>query len=394
MIYFGTGATCAAEDGTCETNDFWQYNTSTGVWTQKAAFAGAARNEAVAFSIGNYGYIGTGRNNTNPNGTRYNDLWQYNPTSNSWTQKANFPGTARADAVGFSVGNKGYIGTGRDISNNYYRDFYAYDPGTNVWSRKADYGGAATRGYAFGFSIGSYGYLGCGNSIIDGTTYYYNDFWQYDTLNNVWNQKADFGGPPRYSTFGFSISSANRGFAGMGSQGSTYYKDWWVYDPIDDNWTQAANYTGGGGAGIDGGTGTGAGSYIYYGTGWTGTALTNDWNKFDPCNHAVQTSTPPPICSGSSVVMSCYQLGGSNTSYTWSNGASTAQITISPTVTTSYTVTITTNSLPCIGTINVTVNPSPTVTAGGGGTICSGKSSVVSVSGNANSILYLEQQLR
>lgn len=33
-------------------------------------------------------------------------------TPNSWTQKADLGGTARANAVGFSIGTKGYIGTG------------------------------------------------------------------------------------------------------------------------------------------------------------------------------------------------------------------------------------------------------------------------------------------
>ena len=32
--------------------------------------------------------------------------------ANTWTQKADFGGTARCGAVGFSIGSKGYIGTG------------------------------------------------------------------------------------------------------------------------------------------------------------------------------------------------------------------------------------------------------------------------------------------
>ena len=40
------------------------------------------------------------------------DFWEYDPVGNTWTQKADFGGTARYAAVGFSIGNKGYIGTG------------------------------------------------------------------------------------------------------------------------------------------------------------------------------------------------------------------------------------------------------------------------------------------
>ena len=41
-----------------------------------------------------------------------NDFWEYNPTTNSWSQKEIFPGSNRDKAVGFSINDKGYVGTG------------------------------------------------------------------------------------------------------------------------------------------------------------------------------------------------------------------------------------------------------------------------------------------
>src|SRR2546423_8607295 len=79
-------------------------------WTQKADFGGTARSGAVGFSIGSKGYIGTGENYIDPYGK--NDFWEYDPVVNTWLQKADFGGAARYLAVGFSIGNKGYIGTG------------------------------------------------------------------------------------------------------------------------------------------------------------------------------------------------------------------------------------------------------------------------------------------
>src|SRR5262245_18554267 len=78
---------------------------------------------------------------------------------NTWKRKADFGGTARHGAVGFSIGSKGYIGTGFDDSNR--KDFWEYDPATNAWTQKADFGGVA-RSFAPGFSIGSKGYIGTG----------------------------------------------------------------------------------------------------------------------------------------------------------------------------------------------------------------------------------------
>src|ERR1051325_11216231 len=78
-------------------------------WPQKTDLPGDARDYAVSFSIGDKGYVGTGEN-----GSYMKDFWEYNPTADSWVQKADFGGTARERAIGFSVGSKGYIGTGYD----------------------------------------------------------------------------------------------------------------------------------------------------------------------------------------------------------------------------------------------------------------------------------------
>ena len=43
---------------------------------------------------------------------------------NPWTQKANFTGTARSAAASFSIGTKGYIGTGYDASGTNLQDFW------------------------------------------------------------------------------------------------------------------------------------------------------------------------------------------------------------------------------------------------------------------------------
>ncbi len=77
-------------------------------WTEKAGFRGGQRVGAVGFSIGSKGYLGTGFGSFSV----AKDFWEYNPSANTWTQKADFGGTARFYAVGFSIGGKGYIGTG------------------------------------------------------------------------------------------------------------------------------------------------------------------------------------------------------------------------------------------------------------------------------------------
>jgi len=206
-----------------------------GPWVQKTNFGGETRRAAVGFSIGDKGYIGTG------SGTGFSwltDFWEYDPATNTWSQKADFGGTGRAFAVGFSIGDKGYIGTGRDDSGPPDRkDFWEYDPATNAWSQKADFGGTESNS-AVGFSIGDKGYIGTGNP-----TFLNKDFWEYDPAINTWSQKADFGGTARAAPVGFSIG--NKGYIGTGADSfSTENKDFWEYDPATNTWTQKADFGG------------------------------------------------------------------------------------------------------------------------------------------------------
>src|SRR5258708_1291783 len=99
-------------------------------WVQKANFGGFARVSATSFGIGGYVYIGTGLGYRYDSTYHYtNDFWEYDQGSNTWTQKANFGGTARESASGFAIGTKGYIGTGWD-SSGVRNDFWEYDQGS------------------------------------------------------------------------------------------------------------------------------------------------------------------------------------------------------------------------------------------------------------------------
>jgi len=202
-------------------------------WTQKANFGGTTRDRAVGFSIGTKGYFGTGT----PDGgiTAYSDFWEWDQATNVWTQKANFSGGGRFAAVGFSIGTKGYIGTGN--YGGYKRDFWEYNSITNIWTQKANVGGTA-RADAVGFSIGTKGYIGTGDS----TSTYKQDFWEYDPNSNTWTQKANFGGGVRNFAIGFSIGT--KGYIGTGYNGSVSKQDFWEYDPSANSWTQKANLIG------------------------------------------------------------------------------------------------------------------------------------------------------
>ena len=227
--YIGTGS--------YNLKDFWRYNPANDTWTQKADFGGTSRFYAVGFSIDNRGYIGTG----NGAGFYKKDFWEYNPNTNTWTQKGDFGGAGKIGATGFSIGNKGYVGTGYDSSQSHFtKDFWEYDPAIDSWTQKADFGGIA-RMQAVSFSIGSMGYIGTGYGNLTGT----NDFWEYDPATNSWTQKANFGGKTRSEAVGFSIG--NKGYIGTGYGSGNINldaNDFWEYDPAINAWTERADFGG------------------------------------------------------------------------------------------------------------------------------------------------------
>lgn len=210
------------------------YSFSQGTWVQKTSFGGTARQEAIGFTIGNKAYIGTGWN-----GSCMQDFWEWDPLANTWTQKADFTGGSRQGAYHFSIGSKGYIGMGWNCSTE-LSDFWEWDQSTNIWIKKADFPATPMQD-GVSFSIGTKGYVGTGYNM--NSNGYFNVFWEWDQVTNVWTQKNNFPGVPRCGSCGFSIG--NKGYIGMGVDGANnLYNDFWEWDQLTNTWTQKANFSG------------------------------------------------------------------------------------------------------------------------------------------------------
>ena len=273
-LYMGLGY----DDNDNSRNDFWEWDQATNVWTKKADFPGNSTGADVCFSIGTKGYIGTG--DPNSSAILTNEFWEYDPAANTWTQKASLPGTpSRTMSTGFSIGNKGYVGTGfvdNGGSGSNFKDFWEWDQATNVWTKKADFGGMARYG-AVGFSIGTKGYIGTGFGGVAGSTVF-KDFWEWDQATNVWTKKADFGGAARAFAVGFSIG--NKGYIGNGYTGSyPLFKDFWLWDQGTDQWIMMGDF--GGDARIEA-VGVSIGNKGYIGTGIGGPSFLNNFWEYDP----------------------------------------------------------------------------------------------------------------
>lgn len=227
--YIGTGSTNSGV-----TKDFWEFDATTGTWSQKADFGGSAREYAAAFSIGTKGYVGTG---LSAGGfTTQRDFWEYDPSLNVWVQKADYGNIPRFGAVGFSIKGKGYIATGYDWSV-IKNDCYEYDPSTDKWTFKTL--AIPARFNAACFTINDKAYIGTGAIAFRPEGGYSRDFWEYDPANNKSTQIADFPGNEVVMAAAFSLGG--RGYVGTGLPlGAGFFQ----YDPILNRWSPKANFPG------------------------------------------------------------------------------------------------------------------------------------------------------
>ena len=228
--YIGTGY-----DGINYLNDFWEYDPSSNQWTQKDNFAGSARYDGVGFGIGNYGYLSCGFD-----GNYLKDLWQFNPSATSgsqWVQKASVGGTKRSAATTFVIDNKAYVVSGNN-NGEILKDLWMYDPATDQWTQKRPIYNFSTDSYddkyttiarqnGVAFIMGSYAYLTTGEngSLVANT-------WQYDPVNDLWEEKTAFEGSARTGAIAFTLS--DRGFVMTGRSGSSSFDNGYEFHPNDE----------------------------------------------------------------------------------------------------------------------------------------------------------------
>lgn len=216
----------------CFTTCSLALNAQTYTWTQKANFSGGVRYGGFCFSIGTKGYTGSGLTSTSI--TYSNDFWEYDPVTDMWTQKANFGGAVRHGASNFAIGGKGYVCNGWS-SGVQLNDLWEYNPSTNTWSSKSPFPGSA-RYTCADFVINGKAYVGMGYAPL------HNDFYCYDPSTDSWTSIAPIPGPARQSAKAFSIN--NFGYVIGGASSSQFLKSVYKYDPISDTWQQLSNYPG------------------------------------------------------------------------------------------------------------------------------------------------------
>ena len=205
---------------------FWSFNGNQ--WVQEATPPSAfqARGSAVAFTLGNKAYVGTGY----ASNSLLKDFWSFDGTQ--WVQEAALPAAfqARNGAVAFTLGNKAYVGTGFSSTGSRLKDFWSFD-GTQ-WVQEAALPAAfQARNGAVAFTLGNKAYVGTGfgiNGLLK-------DLWSFD--GTQWVQEAALPAAFQARVGAVAFTFGNKAYVGTGSS-STGLKDFWSFD--GNQWLQEA----------------------------------------------------------------------------------------------------------------------------------------------------------
>ncbi len=232
---------------------------------------------------------------------------------NTWSQKAFLPGLGRISFFTFSIGTKSYLGGGTvtfPIPGVGLKDFWEYNTVNNTWTQKADLGGIASGGGvtgASGFSINNKGYYCCGYvyGLNAGSANYSTALYEYDTLNNSWISKSSFIGGGRKDAFCFSIGgNAYLGFGGSPFANNDTYK----YNQAANQWTLINSPINFGFLGMF--------SFVLNGKGYVGGGNTQLLFEFDPTSLSwTQKANLPNITNQSGFSIGNKGYAGANPFY-------------------------------------------------------------------------------
>ena len=150
-IYVGLG-----DDATGDLDDWHIYDMETDTWTQVDDIPGDGRHHPFMFPAGDHVYAGMGHS-----GNRiYDDWYKFNIETDTWETMADFPGESRVAGTQFGHQGKGYVLSGDGSNHNFMPtgEFWEYDATTDLWTELEPHPGISR------WAPGSF--------VIDGAVYF------------------------------------------------------------------------------------------------------------------------------------------------------------------------------------------------------------------------------
>ncbi|MDX9747910.1 MAG: kelch repeat-containing protein [Paludibacter sp.] len=224
--YAGLGFNIATNTYNAESQlrDWWRFNPSDGSWERKADFPALATNGSISFVYEGRIYIGFGFDGW----TFTRSMWCYDPDNDSWTGLAPPPVDIRAGAVVCTDGHRVFFGSGFKIND--LNDWWEYFPGTDSWEVRTPQPGKG-RHFGVGFSVGGRFFVATGRyfgGLLD-DGFLHNNILEYEPDSDRWIDRGAMPGGGRQNAVAFVIG--NKAYIGFGENDTTILGDLWVFEP-------------------------------------------------------------------------------------------------------------------------------------------------------------------
>lgn len=207
--------------------------------TRACAPMPSGRASACACVLDGKAYVFSGRK---AGKTYLNDLWQYDPQTDAWTDLGASPMKARVNATMAAENGKLYAGLGYSAisayrDSAYQQDWWEYTPETGEWKQLAKFPSSNT---VAPISFARDGVI----FVLYGFGYgFTREIWQYDIAEDKWTMMED----------DWHRAKSNFGGRGAWSGGLFYYgtgfntnnlRDWWATDVVSNHWEQKKSIPG------------------------------------------------------------------------------------------------------------------------------------------------------
>ncbi len=201
MVIDGTAYAGMGWDGGVNNLFVWyKYDAAKDVWLPKKPITANIGTASGIFSLNGKGYTVCGSGQVT---SEQNQVWEYDPITDNWTQKKDFPGAARDFPFAVAAGGFAFVGLGDFfLAPPFFSDMYKYNPVTDTWTTIApipvsETGLVAEGGCSFSAVVNGKIIL---MSILGLNSVDINDFltaYVYDIATDQWTlyPKANIAGP-------------------------------------------------------------------------------------------------------------------------------------------------------------------------------------------------------
>ena len=198
--------------------DLWEYDFATKTFTRKEVIGPTVREGHAAVAINGKMYVFGGMSYLNSI-VYYKDLWEFDPVTNKWTQKADAPTTGGGKAA-VVFNEKMYVFSGYNL--------LIYDPVTDKWEQKTTNNHRGQTAVVINDKVYLYG-------TYDSKSNRLGELWEYDPAINTWIRKKD---GPVESVGQQAVALNGKMYLSGGSDNDGSRGDLWEYNPKTDVWAQ------------------------------------------------------------------------------------------------------------------------------------------------------------